>query len=96
MGVVMKILIQILITLPLLMLCFQLYSYSVNCEGKERQHNCQMFGIVFMTAGIVSLVFKSIVFSFFGLILMMFGFRLMARGLDRLEKKYSDQHKDGE
>jgi hypothetical protein len=39
-----------------------------------------------MTTGICAMVFKSAPSAFLGLILMMFGFRLMAKGLDRLDK----------
>ena len=78
---------EILIILPLLVLCYQLYSYSVSGEGLERQSRCQGLGIAFMSCGIVALVFKSAPVAFFGLVLMMFGFRLLARGLDRLDKK---------
>jgi len=78
---------EILIILPLLVLCYQLYSYSIHGEGLERQARCQGLGIAFMTLGIVALVFKSAPFAFFGLVLMMFGFRLLAKGLDRLDKK---------
>jgi len=93
----MKIIIEILILLPLLLLCYQLYSFSVSCKGKEKQDNCQMFGILFMTVGIVALVFKSVIFSFFGLILMMFGFRMISTGLDRLDKtKRIDQYQEDE
>jgi hypothetical protein len=91
----MHIYIEILIILPLLVLCYQLYSFSTNGEGREKQERCQKLGIVFMTSGIMALVFKSAPFAFFGLILMMFGFRLLAKGLDRLDKKiYIDQHED--
>ncbi len=78
--------IEILIVLPVLVLCFQFYFFSVNCEGVMRQERCQRLGVAFMTIGIVALVFKSAVTAFFGLIMMMFGFRLIARGLDRLDK----------
>lgn len=76
-----------LIILPLLVGCYQLYSYSVNGKGREKQERCQGLGIVFMTLGIMALAFKSVPFAFFGLVLMMFGFRVLAKGLDRLDKK---------
>jgi hypothetical protein len=48
-----------------------------------------------MTLGIIALVFKSAPFAFFGLILMMFGFRLLARALDRLDKRiFIDRFED--
>ena len=78
--------IEILIILPLLVLFFQFYFFSVKCEGVLRQERCQKLGIVFMTIGIVALVFKTVPSAFFGLVMMMFGFRLISRGLDRLEK----------
>ena len=36
--------------------------------------------------GILALIEREPLFAFFGLILIMFGFRLMARGLDRIDK----------
>jgi integral membrane sensor domain MASE1 len=79
--------VEILIILPLLVMCFQLYSFSVNSTERKVQERCQNLGIGFMTLGITALVLKSAPFAFFGLILMMFGFRLLAKGLDRLDKK---------
>ena len=40
-----------------------------------------------MTIGIVSLVSRDIVFVVSGLILIMFGFRMLAISLDRIDKK---------
>ena len=79
--------VESLIVLPLLVVAYQLYSYSVHGEGRQTQDKCQNLGIAFMTVGIMALVFKSAPFAFFGLILIMFSFRLLARGLDRLDKK---------
>jgi integral membrane sensor domain MASE1 len=78
---------EIMILLPLLVMCYQLYSFSVNSERLKVQERCQKLGIALMTVGIMALVIKSAPFAFFGLILMMFGFRLLAKGLDRLDKK---------
>jgi hypothetical protein len=91
----MRTFVDILIIIPLLILCFQLYYFSVNSKGVQRQDRCQKLGIVFMTFGIVALVFKTFPIVSFGLILMMFGFSLISKGLDRLDKKiYIDQHVD--
>ena len=61
----------------------------------QQQERSQKLGIFFMTAGILALVFRSAPFSFFGLVLMMFGFRLLAKSLDRLDKKtFIDQYKE--
>lgn len=77
---------EILILLPLLVLCYQFYSFSINSVGRRRQERCLNLGVGFMVLGVVSLVFKSVPVVFCGLILMMFGFRLVAKGLDRLDK----------
>ncbi len=78
--------IESMIILPLLVGCFQLYTFSVNSEGEEKQGRCQKLGIAFMTCGIIALVFKTIPLVGFGFILIMIGFRLLAKGLDRLDK----------
>ena len=91
----MRTYVEILVLLPLLVMCYQLYFFSVHSEGKKQQERCQKLGVVFMTFGIMALVFKSAPLAFFGLILIMFGFRLIARGLDRLDKKvFIDQYED--
>jgi len=87
--------VEIMILLPLLVMCYQLYTFSVNSERLKLQERCQKLGIAFMTFGTMALVIKSAPFAFFGLILMMFGFRLIAKGLDRLDKKtFIDQYED--
>ena len=86
---------EILIILPLLVLCYQLYFFSIQSVGQKQQERCQKLGIVLMTLGITALAFKSVPSAFFGLIMIMFGFRLIARGLDRLDKKiFIDRYKD--
>lgn len=87
--------VEIFITLPLLVMSFQFYFFSVNSKGLERQERCQKLGIAFMTFGIIALVFKTMPTVIFGFILIMLGFRLIARGLDRLDKTiFIDQHED--
>ena len=78
--------IEIMVVLPLLVLCYQFYSFSVNSEGQKRQERSRNLGIVLMTLGITALAYRSVPFTFFGFILIMFGFRLIAKGLDRLDK----------
>lgn len=70
-----------------LMVCYQLYAFSVSRIGKVKQEQCQSLGIVFMSIGIVSLMFRTIPTFMGGLVLIMLGFRLIAQGLDRLNKK---------
>lgn len=78
-----------------LMVCYQLYAFSVSRIGKEKQEQCQSLGIVFMSIGIVSLIFRTIPAFMGGLILIMLGFRLIAQGLDRLNKTtFIDQYEE--
>lgn len=85
-------LIELFVLIPLFILCYQFYAFSVTSKGVERQKRCQALGIVYTTMGIVSLIYRSPVAVFGGLILIMLGFRLMARGLDRLDKKTFIDH----
>jgi hypothetical protein len=87
--------IEFLIILPLLVVCYQLYFFSVHSTGRKQQDRCQKLGIAFMTLGIMALILKSIPTVFFGFTMMMFGFRLIAKGLDRLDKKiFIDKFED--
>ncbi|MDO9309469.1 MAG: hypothetical protein Q7V04_10425 [Deltaproteobacteria bacterium] len=91
----MRVYFEIMIILPLLVMCYQLYCFSVSSVGREKQERCQSLGITFMTFGIVAMALKSAPLAFFGLILMMFGFRLLAKGLDRMDKTtFIDQYQD--
>jgi hypothetical protein len=91
----MKDLIELIILVPLFIMCYQFYAYSMTSKGVDRQKKCQMLGIAYTTVGICSLVFHSPVAVFGGLILIMLGFRLIARGLDRLDKNiYIDQYSE--
>ena len=65
---------------------FQLYSYAIGRHGVERQTTCRNLGIFSFTFGIISLVSHDYLMVCTGLILMMFGFRLISYGLDRLDK----------
>lgn len=78
--------IEIMVIIPLLVLCYQFYSFSASSEGQKRQERSRKLGVVLMTLGITALAYRSVPFAFFGIILMMFGFRLIAKGLDRLDK----------
>lgn len=83
----MKDFVEVLFVVPVIMIAYQIYSFSISRTGVEKQQRCQKLGITYMSIGIVSLAFHSIVFVLAGLVLIMFGFRLMASGLDRLDKK---------
>lgn len=93
----MAIFIKLLIMIPLLIICFQIYEFTSSRKGKEKQNRCQTLGIGYMVIGIISLIERDPIFAFFGLILIMFGFRLLAKGLDRIDKKvFIDKYNERE
>jgi len=65
----------------------QLYCFAVNQKGVQRQDGCQKLGILYITVGIVSLVFRNMQLVMSGFILIMLGLRLVSYGLDRIDKK---------
>ena len=86
-----------LIQMAVLVVCFQIYLFVSSKKGEEKQTDCQRTGIVFMTLGMVALCMRTTAYSITGLILIMMGFRLMARGLDRLDKtRFIDRLEDDE
>jgi len=82
----MRYFVQLLIILPLIVICYQIYAFSSSRKGEDRQSRCQKLGIGYMVIGILALIEREPLFAFFGLILIMLGFRLMAKGLDRIDK----------
>ena len=93
----MAIFIKLLIMIPLLVICFQIYEFTSSRKGVEKQNRCQALGIGYMVIGIISLIERDPIFAFFGLVLIMFGFRLMAKGLDRIDKKvFIDKYYESE
>lgn len=79
--------VNLMILLPLSILFWQAYCYAVSKKGEEKQQSCMSLGIAYTTAGIAFLVFRSIPFAFAGFFLIMMGLRLIAHGLDRIDKK---------
>ena len=77
---------QLLILLPLLVICYQMYRFTSSRQREEKQSRCKRLGIGYTVIGILALIERQPLFAFFGLILIMFGFRLMAKGLDRIDK----------
>lgn len=81
--------------LVVLIACWQFYACAVSRPGVSRQQRCQPLGIVFCTLGIVALVFRTLPFVIGGLVLLMVGLRLIAHGLDRIDKKtYIDRYEE--
>lgn len=78
--------IQLLIIIPTFIICFQIYSFSASRAGADRQSRCRQLGIGYMVIGIFALLTRELLLAFSGLIFIMFAFRLMAKGLDRIDK----------
>lgn len=91
----MKNFIEILCFLPIVIICWQFYCFSVSCKREEKQRRCQVLGIVYMVFGVLGLVFHNVIAAFTGIILIMMGLRLIAHGLDRIDKNvFIDFYKD--
>lgn len=87
---------QLLIIIPLLVICYQIYAFTSSRKGAEKQSRCQKLGIGYTAIGILALIWREPLFAFFGLVLIMFGLRLMAKGLDRIDKKiFIDRYDEG-
>lgn len=78
---------ELFIFLPLLAFFYQLYKYADTRKGMSRQKACLALGIAYSSTGTVFLVFRSLFFAMAGLVLFMLGLRLLAKGLDRKDKK---------
>lgn len=79
---------QYLVMLVVLMVSYQLYTYAVHLTGEPKQKTCRKLGVFFATLAITGFAMRShppVVIG--GLVLFMLGLRLMAHGLDRLNKK---------
>ena len=91
----MKVIIELIVLIPLFIIFYQFYSYSISANGEEKQTKCLVLGVISSTVGITCLAFHTTITVFGGLILLMFGFRLIAKGLDRVDKKiFIDHYKD--
>jgi hypothetical protein len=88
-------LVKYVLLVPFWVLSVQFYSHAVSQQGEQKQRECRSLGIIFTAIGIVSLVFRDVFFAVSGLVLIMLGLRLMAHGLDRIDKKrFIDQYEN--
>ena len=88
---------QLFVFIPLLVICYQIYAFSASSKGTDRQSRCQKLGIGYMVIGVLALTWRDTLPAFFGLILIMSGLRLMAKGLDRIDKTvFIDRYNDRE
>ena len=87
--------IECFVMIPFVVVMYQCYMWVLSLHGYERQRQCKALGIAYTTLGIVCFVVRSISFTIIGLILIMCGLRLIAYGLDRLNKSnFIDQFDD--
>jgi len=82
----MNIYVQGFITIPFIVVMFQFYLWIVSLKGVEKQRHCRALGITYTTLGTVCLFFRTLPLAVVGLILFMLGMRLIAHGLDRIDK----------
>jgi len=91
----MKSYLMYVLLLPFWILCIQFAFHALSLKGVKKQNECQVLGVIFTTIGIVSLASHDILFTVSGLILIMFGLRMIAVGLDRIDKKiFIDRHEN--
>lgn len=84
---------KLLFLIPLVGFLSQLYFYAISRQGVEKQKVCRASGIALFSAGSVGLTNRDILSVSSGLIMMMFGIRLIANGLERLDKTiYADRY----
>lgn len=82
----MNVYVQGFVLIPFVVLMFQFYLWIISLKGAERQRHCRALGITYTTLGTVCLLFRTLSLAVVGLILFMLGLRLIAHGLDRMNK----------
>ena len=82
----MNIYVECFVMIPFVVVMFQFYSWIVSLEGEEKQRHCKALGITYTTLGTVCFMYRSLSLAIVGMILFMLGLRLIAHGLDRINK----------
>jgi Na+/phosphate symporter len=82
----LRIYVECFVMIPFIVVMHQFYSWIVSLQGEEKQKHCRILGIVYTTLGTVCFLFRSLSLAIVGLILFMLGLRLIAHGLDRINK----------
>jgi len=78
--------IECFVMIPFVVIMFQFYLWIVSLKGVEKQKHCRALGVIYTTLGTVCFMFRSAPLAAVGLILFMLGLRLIAHGLDRIDK----------
>ncbi|HBG06498.1 MAG: hypothetical protein A2075_17170 [Geobacteraceae bacterium GWC2_58_44] len=82
----MNVYVQFFFAIPFVVVMFQFYFWIVSLKGVERQVHCRALGVTYTTIGTVCFIFRTLPLAIVGLILFMLGLRLLAHGLDRIDK----------
>jgi Na+/phosphate symporter len=82
--------------IPFVVVMVQFYTWIVSLEGEEKQRHCKVLGVTYTTLGTVCFMLRSVPLAIMGMILFMFGLRLIAHGLDRLNKSIFIDRYDGD
>ena len=77
---------KLMLILPVIVIGYQLYRYTITLKREEKQRACRSLGIIIFPAGVICLVFRNFYAVMAGLVIIMFGLRLIAYGLERKEK----------
>ena len=82
----MNIYVQCFVTIPFVVVMVQFYLWIVSLKGLEKQKHCRALGVTYTTLGTVCFFFRTLPLALTGLIVFMLGLRLIAHGLDRIDK----------
>jgi len=82
----LNIYVECFVMIPFVVVSMQFYNWIVSLKGEEKQKHCKALGVTYTTLGTVCFLFRSLPFAIIGMILFMLGMRLIAHGLDRLDK----------
>ena len=82
----MNIYLECFVMIPFIVVSLQFYSWIVGLEGAEKQKHCMALGVVYTTVGTTCFLFRTLALAIVGMSLFMLGMRLLAHGLDRINK----------
>jgi hypothetical protein len=82
----MQVYVECFVMIPFVVVMCQFYLWIVSLKGAEKQRHCRALGITYTTLGTVCFLFRSLSLAVVGMILFMLGLRLIAYGLDRIDK----------
>lgn len=88
----MKTFVEYLALIMMTVVFYQFYAFSVSRKAKEKQDKCLFLGIFYLSVGTICLAFHDVPSVISGLVLIMLGLRLVAHGLDRVDKKIFIDH----